>query len=147
MYLRGALQSDIADELGVNQSTVSRDLKALHDAWQQSALADIDQAKGRELARIDELERTYWTAWERSLQDAETETQKAVTVADGKRYEAATQRKAQMGDPRFLSGVQWCIEQRCKVIGLYAPTKQEVTGADGGPVVIAIGGIDPDEDI
>jgi hypothetical protein len=23
------------------------------------------------------------------------------------------------GDPRYLEGVQWCVEQRCKILGLY----------------------------
>jgi hypothetical protein len=46
-----------------------------------------------------------------------------------------------------LQGVGWCIERRCKLIGIDAPQKQEVTGKDGGPLVIAIGGLDPDEDI
>ena len=25
-----------------------------------------------------------------------------------------------VGNPRFLKGVQWCIEMRCKILGLYA---------------------------
>jgi hypothetical protein len=38
------------------------------------------------------------------------------------------------GDPRFLAGIQWCIEQRCKILGLLAAVKNELTGKDGGPV-------------
>ncbi len=136
MYLHGALQVDIADALGINQSTVSRDLQALHKEWQESALIDVDAAKAQELARVDELERTYWEAWIRSCEDAETATTKAVTVGADKRYEAATRRQEQTGDPRFLAGVQWCIEQRCKIIGLYAPTKQEKDA--GGELIFRV---------
>ena len=28
--------------------------------------------------------------------------------------------KGQAGDPRFLERVCWCVEQRCKILGLYA---------------------------
>jgi hypothetical protein len=138
MYLRGRLQAEIAEELGIAQSTVSRDLKALHEEWRQSALIDINEAKARELARIDELERTYWAAWERSREDAESEAKKAIDSADGKRYEVQTQRKGQAGDPRFLQGVQWCIERRCKILGIDAPTRAELTGKGGGPLSLQI---------
>ena len=148
MYLHGVLQADIADELHIDQSTVSRDLKALQDEWRASSLVDINEAKSRELARIDELERTYWDGWQRSKEDAEIQRTRATdTQRGGKRYEAGTEKRGQVGDPRFLAGVGWCIERRCKLIGIDAPTKQEITGSDGGPVVIAIGGIDPDKDI
>jgi len=148
MYLRGALQSDIADELHIDQSTVSRDLKTLQAEWRASALIDINEAKARELARIDELERTYWDAWQRSTEDAEIQRTRATeTAKDGKRYEAGTEKRGQVGDPRFLQGVGWCIERRCKLLGIDAPTKQEISGAGGGPLIVAIGGIDPDEDI
>jgi len=132
MYLHGVLQADIADELHIDQSTVSRDLKALQDEWRASSLIDIDEAKARELARIDELERTYWDGWRRSKEDAEIE-RKRVTEGgkDGRKYEAGTETKGQVGDPRFLQGVQWCIERRCKVIGIDAPTKQEIRVPDG----------------
>jgi hypothetical protein len=33
-----------------------------------------------------------------------------------------------------LAGVMSCIEKRCKLLGLDAPAKQEVTGKDGGPI-------------
>jgi len=41
------------------------------------------------------------------------------------------------GDPRFLAEINKLIERECKLLGLDAPTKQEYTGKDGGPIVIA----------
>ena len=127
LYLQGKLQAEIAGKLGIDQSTVSRDLKALHREWQQSALVDIDKAKGQELARIDRLEREYWTAWQRSCEDAETVRQEG-TKAEGPSKIIKTA-KGQAGDPRFLQGVQWCIERRCKILGIDAPEKREHTGS------------------
>lgn len=125
LYLQGWIQADIADEVGVDQSTISRDLKTLQQEWLDSTLVNFDEAKAKELAKIDHLECEYWSAWQRSQEDAESETTKMVEVQSGKRLEAQTQRKGQAGDPRFLTGVQWCIEQRCKVLGIYAAVKQQ----------------------
>jgi hypothetical protein len=132
LYLQGWLQADIGDELSISQATVSRDLKALHAVWLKSALLDYDKGKARELARIDRLEREYWNAWGRSCQDAETLTQKTkgkVQQRKGERGELVAEQpaeatkttKGQAGDPRFLAGVQWCIERRCKLLGLDRP--------------------------
>ena len=55
--------------------------------------------------------------------------------------------QAKKGNQGAVDRVLRIMERRAKLLGLDAPTKQEITGSDGGPVVIAIGGIDPDEDI
>lgn len=130
LYLRGWLQVDIAEKLGISQQTVSLDLKALHREWQRSAIADIDKAKARELAKIDNLEREYWVAWRRSRKDAETITEKNRGEAeDGKLIDPQRmfRRKGQAGDPRFLQGIQWCIERRCKILGIDAPDRHDIT--------------------
>jgi predicted transcriptional regulator len=146
LYLQGWLQADIAVELGISPATVSRDLKALQGEWRQSSLIDIDAAKSKELAKVDRLEREYWTAWERSCQDAETVTQKTKgtvqrrqnedgTFVSEQPAEAAKTTKGQAGDPRFLNGVQWCIERRCTILGIDAP--REVDVKSGGEKVQA----------
>jgi len=133
LYLRGALQEDIASELGLSQPTVSRDIKALQKAWQKSSLVDIDKKKAEELAKIDDLEREYWAAWKRSCLDAETTRKEAIKSAetDPAISKVVKTAKGQSGDPRYLSGVQWCIEKRCKIIGIDAPDKHEHTGPGG----------------
>jgi predicted transcriptional regulator len=133
LYLRGVRQSEIAEQMGVSQQTVSNDLQALYAEWRESALVDMDAAKSRELARIDELERTYWAEWEKSQTRREvTQTKKS----EGKeaRSEASVRREDRLGDPRYLAGVQWCIERRCAILGINAPTKMAHTGADGGAI-------------
>jgi len=131
LYLRGKLQTEIAEELGINQSTVSRDLKALQKEWLEDTKIDFDKAKAREIAKIDNLERIYHVAWIRSCEDAETIRKKKAEVAGVERKEIVTTAKGQVGDPRFLTGVQWCIERRCKVLGIDAPTKIAPTDPTG----------------
>jgi hypothetical protein len=143
-YLRGGTQADIAVELACDQATVSRDLKALRGEWMKSALIDINEAKARELAKIDTLELEYWTAWKRSQEDAESEITKMqgtppkandANPAPAK-LETQKKREGQSGNPAFLRGVEWCINKRCEIIGVNAPTKQEIENKGQTKVII-----------
>lgn len=135
-YLRGKTQAEIAHyistdpERGYTLTTqqICYDLKAIQKQWRESALRDFDEKRSEELAKVDELERTYWQAWLDSCTESETITQEG--TGDGVQRIRKT-RTQQNGDPRFLAGVQWCIERRCKLLGFDAPQKQELTGKDG----------------
>lgn len=140
-YLRGYRQQDIADELDLTQPTVSNDLKTLYERWRESSLMDIDEAKARELARIDELERTYWLEWEASKKTKEVKTTKKTQGKPDQqgnptteKAEASVRKEERFGDPRYLAGVQWCIQRRCAILGIDAPSKNEHTGAGGGAI-------------
>lgn len=50
-------QTAIASMLGVNQSTVSRDINFLMNKWRQAAENDILEHVGRELAELDLMEK------------------------------------------------------------------------------------------
>src|SRR5215470_14010030 len=75
LYLCGLTQGEIAQRLGVSRQQIGYDLKLLQRRWQESALADFHAKKAAELAKVDELERTYWEAWERSCQMREITSQ------------------------------------------------------------------------
>jgi predicted transcriptional regulator len=128
MYLRGDYQSAIAQALGIDQAQVSRDLKAVRAMWLASTVRDFDAARAQELAKIDEVEREYWGAWERSKQDKEV----AVQESDGKKdpdtgrpkiKKATLRKEGQSGNPAFLAGILTCIERRCAILGLDAPKR------------------------
>jgi predicted transcriptional regulator len=148
LYLKGWLQSEIAEHLGLSQQTISNDLKACHARWQAETLTDIGELKGREIAKIDLLEREAWDAWVRSCADAETMVQKEKRSAGAAKdrqpaREMTKTTKGQVGDPRFLATVQWCINRRCEIYGVDAPEVKEFTGPGGsalagGPDVISI---------
>ncbi|HEY7159462.1 MAG TPA: helix-turn-helix domain-containing protein [Gemmataceae bacterium] len=131
LYLQQRTQAEIASAVGVNQGTVSRDLKAIQAEWQQQRLDDFTQAKLRELARIDQLEREYWQAWERSCQDREKTLQEKTTAPTGDRLKAGTRSEGRDGNPEFLRGVERCIELRCKILGAFAAVKIAPTTPDG----------------
>jgi DNA-binding MarR family transcriptional regulator len=119
LYLQQRTQGEIACEVGVDQGTVSRDLKAIQAEWQRERLDDFQQGKFRELARIDQLEREYWQAWKRSCQDREQTVQEKTTAPRGDRLKAGTRTEGRDGNPEFLRGVERCVEMRCKILNLF----------------------------
>lgn len=146
-YLRGESQASIGIALGMTQQMVSYDLAVIEKRWQTLAVRDLSEAKAKELAKIDHLEVTYWEAWEESRLDKEitTEKQSGGETSQGEgetspepKKEITLRREGQAGSPAFLTGVQWCIERRCKILGIDAPTKNEITGLNGGAVTVQV---------
>lgn len=138
LYLQGKFQHEIASTINsdpdrdytLTQPMISYDLKAVQDDWRDSAVRDFDAAKAEAIAKIDELERTYWAAWLASRETKERTIQEQI-VATTARTKAVIHKEEQVGDPRFLAGVQWCIDRRCKLMGLDAPLKIAPTDPSG----------------
>jgi len=149
-YLQGLTQAVIAERINsdpereytLTQQTISNDIRRIQELWLKSSLRDFDEMKAQELAKIDRLEREYWRGWEQSCQDAETVRQEGDAKGVDKIVKTA---KGQAGDPRFLAGVMSCIEKRCKILGIEAAQKLDVT-SDGKALVLTYSGnVDPDE--
>src|SRR5262249_30654673 len=135
LYLHGLTQHEIAQRLNVSRPQIGYDLKVLQRRWQESALADFHAKKAAELAKVDELERTYWEAWERSCQVREvTTTERAGASTDkteGPRRKAGVRKEPRDGNAEFLRGVERCIELRCKILGAFAVVKIAPTTPNG----------------
>lgn len=144
-YVKGETQASIAAALGVVQSAVSYHLTVIEARWQRQYADKLDAAKWAQLAKVDELERTYWQAWADSRQALTRQTQYA-DVADPKSPARPTRAvqttEERSGDPRWLAGVQWCIETRCKILGLWAPERKDLTS--NGETIKIYQGVDPD---
>src|SRR5215467_9724983 len=73
LYLQGTrCLSQIAREMGVDKSQISRDFKHIRKLWRETYLEDWNAAKHEEFARIAVIEQQAWLAWERSRKDDET---------------------------------------------------------------------------
>src|SRR5262249_26183581 len=135
LYLHGLTQHEIAHRLNVSRQQIAYDLKRLQRRWQESALADFQAKKAAELAKVDELERTYWEAWERSCQEREVTSQEKTQTGEGPandaRRKVGVRKEERDGNPEFLRGVERCIELRCKIIGAFAALKIAPTTPDG----------------
>lgn len=129
LYLQGWHQTQLAEHFGVNQTTISRDLKAIREDWLQSTVIDFNEAKARELVKLDNLEVKYWEAWERSRLPSDVITKKSNHKAEqaAKVLGVTAIRATRDGDPRFLAGVYKCIEKRIAILGIDAPLKVDVT--------------------
>ncbi len=127
-YLRGMTQAEISIHVGCTQVTVSRDLTEIRNRWLNSTLMDFNEARHQQLARLDQLEREYWVAWERSKTgnktiEVETFRRAKVIQNNGEQKSPGSTRRLRRyenvnGDPRFLQGVKDCISERNKLLGL-----------------------------
>jgi len=141
MYLAGKWQVEIAKELGVTQPCISQDLTVLRRLWLQSSLVSIDQARSRELAKLDRLEMECWKAWDESKNPLNKSHNKKRTGDEKQNWdESGSETIDQIGDYRFLSGVFNCISKRCEIFGLNAPFKIDATskGKSIQPVTIIV---------
>lgn len=119
-YLQGMNQHKLGEKYGINQSTVSRDLEWVRQQWVESAVLDFHEAKVRELARIDKLEEEGWAAWFRS-QEEHTRLTSSISEKNGN--SSSLTKETPIGNVAYLGVVQWCVEQRCRILGLYEATK------------------------
>lgn len=119
-YLTGTPQYEIGRQLGVVDSQISYDLKVIQKRWQQSQLTNYETRRARELARINTIEREAWEGWRRSQQGRETSITEQLDMGDQTCFKTQLKKEGQVGDPRFLATVLRCVEERCKIFGLYA---------------------------
>lgn len=141
LYIQGWSQQSISDEIArirdytVSQQSISNDLDEIQKRWLENTTLDLDDYKAKELARIDELEREYWSQYEASKEDKETTTKNIRptdrTDAQGNpinQYGVSTRTETRTGNPAYLQGVERCIKMRMDLLGLEAPKRTEVTG-------------------
>lgn len=139
-YLQGKTQLEIADLLSCSVGTVNRDLQILNKRWLESAQADINARKARELAKLDRLEGQAWESFflsNRVIEKGQGKRKTPSAKSGGRDKESFNQFVKEVetaGDPRFLNIVADCIERRCRIIGIDAPGKIEVTGSEGKPI-------------
>ena len=128
LYLKGQTQAQIATQFGVSQVTISRDLAYIQNEWVKQSMALVTVQKAKELAKIDHLERTYWRQYAASLEPLRKVVRTAVNGPNNTptTVSIVTTTTERLGSMSALNGVQWCIEQRCKIMGI-ASSKVEIT--------------------
>lgn len=139
-YIAQIIAQKVGNGYSVNHNTVSNDINALLKEWRETRVQDIDSLKVLELEKLDKLERTYWEAWEKSIEDYKKKTVKAKGKAsDGAKPDYKEMTETEMiayGNPSYLQGIERCIDKRCKILGIDAPLKHEHGGKEGGPIQV-----------
>ena len=116
LYLQSWTQAQIADHLGVSQTTICDDLKQVRKQWRESAVRRLRPGAEEELLKLERIEREAWAAWERSKKPS----QAATTSGEPGDQKTRRQMKDRYGDPRFLEQVNKCIASRRALLGLDA---------------------------
>lgn len=138
-YVLGETMREIAAAEGIGLGTVSRDVAAVRAAWQRETGHALGKWRDAQLARIDVIEAHATASYERSL------TPREKTVVESKTGEKASETErveseGQAGDAKFLRIMLDCVAERCKILGLYAPKRTDLTS--GGEKIKVVAGID-----
>ena len=146
LYKRGYSYRKIKEEVmkrldlkTYSLQTVKRDIQTLLDEWRESRLEDTDELVTLELARIDDTCRELWEQWEKSKENFTRQTRKqkgspthdaqtgqtSIRTTQTERTETDIQG---LGDPSYIAEIRKQLEERRKLLGLYAPEKKELSG-------------------
>lgn len=140
LRVMGKTQAEIAEIVGVSRSQVEYDLNELKGAARERLVDDVAAEQGAELATLDVIEREAWEEWLASKgkkRRKKVTTEGEVTESDGDKVEVTEW--IDTGDPRYLATVLECRDRRCRILGLYAPTKVAPTNPDGtGPATMNV---------
>ena len=104
-YLQGHRIADIAPELGISVAQVYVDLQIIREQWAASAILNLNEAKNRELARIDLIEKELWVDF----------------------YQSRETSNPKLGDPQYMRLALDCTKQRRAILGVDQPTQHHHT--------------------
>ena len=136
LYLHGVSTADTAVRVGLTRRTVQAELMCIKTEWRTRTQIDFESAIAQQLDRVDLVEKYAFEEWERSLTRKTVETKQAVRTVNGQVDRATLRAETGNGNPVYLARMSWCIEHRCRILGLEKP--REVT-PQGTFVDIAMG--------
>lgn len=145
MYLRQhtvrQIRAEVMKRLGLttySTATVQNDIKTILEELQQQRLDNAEYALQLELERIDETCRELWAQWEKSKEDYVRTMKKRKGVPQfgvndsGKTKTTAIETRESnvvgLGNVAYISEIRQQLQERRKLLGLYAPEKKEVAG-------------------
>lgn len=127
LRLKSKTQTEIAAELGISQSGVSRVLRRFERRVFEKLSKDIGRLKGRLTAQLEHTAAAAWEAWEASKEPSVT----VETTDDdaGNRKIKRIVRTPKTGDPRFLAEYRQALADQVGIWGLKArPIDTTATG-------------------
>lgn len=144
MFLRQHTVRQIRDEVmkrlnltTYSTSTVQNDIKTVLEELQQQRLDNAEYALQLELERIDDTCCELWAQWEKSKEDYVRTMKKRKGVPQfgdegGKtkttQIETRESTVIGLGNVSYISEIRVQLQERRKLLGLYAPEKKEVAG-------------------
>jgi hypothetical protein len=146
MHVTGYRQAEIAAKLDLTQPQICKDIRLIYERWGTATPESLTVVKNRLLAEITANKQVCRHAWRNSLKPKETLSQKQVSlpgaVADGEagldrnRDEVGKRVEERDGNVAFLRELREYLALECKIHGLDAAQKVEMSGGDGPPIQI-----------
>ena len=152
LYKRGYSVNKITEEVKARMNTtcstrtVWNDINALLKEWRETRIEDIDMRLQFELECINDNICELWKQWEKSKEDYTKQYNKRVGVpmpqdaggAEGQgvesngeivtiRREQSEKNEVGLGDPRYIAEIRQQQMERRKLLGVYAPEKQDIS--------------------
>lgn len=140
---QGYTQEQIAAELGVGSSAISRALSRLSKRYLDTMLAEIGEVKAQQIARLEHIASEAMAAWEASKKMRRSVTKRTThhlvrarldgTPTSFPLEDITANSAEQTGDPRYLLVAMKAFEDIRAILGLDkplldSPTSSEVTG-------------------
>jgi hypothetical protein len=133
--MQGWTQQQMADKLSsmramtVSVAVVSQDLSVIRQEWQARRIWNIDQHVSQELAKLDYIEKQAWEAWFKSREDQKETVQQVRPGQDDKPKPVGGMITTRPGggNDKFLKLALECVQERSKLLGLYASQKHDIT--------------------
>lgn len=123
-------------------STISRDIKAIEEAFDERISKDIKRHRHRLANELGALRRRAYKELDESAKQSERKKVKT-GGREGPSVEKTTEQRA--GDSRYMTVIAKTIEIEAKLLGANAPEQVEVSGKDGKPIAIVKVAMDTDE--
>ena len=139
-YTVRQIRAEVMKQLNLSTystATVQNDIKTVLEELQQQRLDNAEYALQLELERIDETCRELWAQWEKSKEDYVRTMKKRKGVPQfgdegGKskttQIETRESTVIGLGNVSYISEIRAQLQERRKLLGLYAPEKKEVSG-------------------
>lgn len=139
-YSRRKIREEVKNRLDLKSyslGTVQSDVQTLLAEWREDRIENTDDLVQLELERIDDACRELWAQWEKSKEDytQQTRRQKGSPQRDGQTGQTSirtfqTERTekdvAGLGDVSYIIEIRRQLEERRKLLGLYAPEKKDI---------------------
>ena len=118
-------------EQEVSFQQISKDIKWIRKQWRMETIKNYEDAQNQEVAKLNEIEREAWEAYQRTVGLHRKQTRKRGAAETDENAETTVTEEELAGDPRFLIVAKDCVEKRCKIKGLEEPVKYDVEARVG----------------
>lgn len=142
-YSRRKIREEVKKRLDLKSyalGSVQNDIQSLLKEWREDRIENTDDLVQLELERIDDAVRELWAQWEKSKNDhtQQTRRQKGSPQRDSETGQTSirtfqTERTETdvvgLGDVSYIIEIRRQLEERRKLLGLYAPEKKDINAS------------------